>query len=137
MLFRSSRWLGRGRPGHVQTEWPTVEDTVASIADAGGTAVLAHPLRYTLSSGQRRTLIRLFREVGGDALEVVTGGAAGHQIETAVGLALRTGLSGSCGSDCHDPALPWHRPGRLATLPEAVPPVWNRWDATMSAAHET
>jgi predicted metal-dependent phosphoesterase TrpH len=132
-----TRWLGRGRPGHVQTEWPTVEATVDSIVTAGGAAVLAHPLRYTLSSGQRRTLIRHFKEVGGDALEVVTGGAARHQIETAVGLALRTGLAGSCGSDCHDPALPWHRPGRLATLPEAVPRVWNRWDAILSAAHET
>ena len=70
---------------------------------------------------------REFRAAGGIALEVVSGGAAPHQIQTALGLALRAGLEGSVGSDCHDPALPWHRPGRLAKLPLAVAPVWNRW----------
>jgi hypothetical protein len=132
-----ARWLGRGRPGHVQTEWPSIEATVASIAGAGGQAVLAHPLRYTLSAGQRRTLVQHFRGVGGTAIEVVTGGVAPHQIETAVGLALRAGLEGSLGSDCHDPSLPWHRPGRLATLPEAVVPVWRRWGAALDAALRT
>ncbi len=122
-----TRWLKRGRPGHVGAEWPALAESVASIVAAGGTAVLAHPLRYTLSAGQRRTLTADFRAAGGAALEVVTGGAAAHQIETALGLALRAGLEGSVGSDCHDPSLPWHRPGRLAKLPSAIVPVWNRW----------
>ncbi len=122
-----SRWLGRGKPAHVSAEWPELAATVADIVAAGGAAVLAHPLRYMLSAGQRRTLAGEFRSAGGAALEVVTGGAAPHQIETAVGLALRAGLEGSVGSDCHDPSLPWHRPGRLAKLPEAVVPVWKRW----------
>ncbi len=128
------RWLGHGKPGHVPSQWPALEATVAAIVDSGGTAVLAHPLRYRLSSGQRRTLVRAFAEAGGGALEVVTGGVAPHQIETALGLALRAGLAGSVGSDCHDPALPWHRPGRLAKLPEAVVPVWNRWAAAPTRA---
>ena len=121
------RWLARGKPAHVAAQWPELAVTVADIAAAGGAAVLAHPLRYALSAGQRRTLASEFRAAGGAALEVVTGGAAPHQIETALGLALRAGLAGSVGSDCHDPALPWHRPGRLAKLPEAVVPVWKRW----------
>ena len=131
-----ARWLGRGRAGHVRTEWPSIAATVQSITLGGGVAVLAHPLRYTLSAGQRRTLVYHFRSAGGTALEIVTGGVAGHHIETALGLALRNGLEGSSGSDCHDPALPWHRPGRLATLPEAVAPVWHRWGATLPAALE-
>jgi predicted metal-dependent phosphoesterase TrpH len=121
------RWLGRGKPAHVAAEWPELAATVAAIVAAGGCAVLAHPLRYPLSAGQRRTLAAAFRAAGGVAVEVVTGGAAPHQIETALGLALRSGLEGSVGSDCHDPALPWHRPGRLAKLPAAVVPVWKRW----------
>jgi predicted metal-dependent phosphoesterase TrpH len=121
------RWLGRGRPCHVPWEWPTLEATIRVIDAAGGVAVLAHPLRYTLSAGQRRQLARAFRESGGTGIEVVTGGAAPHQVEAAAGLCLRAGLEGSVGSDCHDPALPWHRPGRLAKLPEAVTPVWHRW----------
>ena len=123
------RWLGRGRPAHVRAEWPELADTVATIVASGGVAVLAHPLRYRLSAGQRRLLVGDFRTAGGGALEVVTGGAAPHQVETALGLALRAGLEGSLGSDCHDPALPWHRPGRLAKLPAAVVPVWDRWVA--------
>jgi 3',5'-nucleoside bisphosphate phosphatase len=128
------RWLGRGRAAHVPSEWPEMAATIAVITAAGGSAVLAHPLRYTLSAGQRRQLVNAFRAAGGSALEVVTGGAAPHQIETALGLALRAGLEGSVGSDCHDPALPWHRPDRLAKLPEAVAPVWNRWDPTTRRA---
>jgi len=122
-----NRWLGRGKPGDVAAEWPDVEATVATITAAGGVAILAHPLRYTFSAGQRRTLVAGFRSAGGTAIEVVTGGAAPHQIETATGLALRSGLEASVGSDCHDPALPWHRPGRLAKLPTALVPVWARW----------
>ena len=70
------RWLGRGKPAHVAAEWPELAATVADIVAAGGAAVLAHPLRYMLSAGQRRTLAAAFRAAGGAALEVVTGGAA-------------------------------------------------------------
>ena len=132
-----SRWLGRGRPAYVSVVWPELADSVATIAAAGGVAVLAHPLRYTLSAGQRRQLAQEFRAAGGIALEVVTGGAAPAQVEAALGLALRTGLEGSVGSDCHDPALPWHRSDRLAKLPQAVAPVWSRWDPTPRRALES
>jgi predicted metal-dependent phosphoesterase TrpH len=128
------RWLGRGKPAQVPSEWPDVTEAVAAIVAAGGAAVLAHPLRYTLSNGQRRELCRAFRDCGGTALEVATGGQAPHQLELATGLALRSGLEGSVGSDCHDPALPWHRPGRLAKLPAAVVPVWRRWHDLPGAA---
>lgn len=121
------RWLGADRPGQVGTAWPTLETTIATIVQAGGVPVLAHPLRYRLSAGQRRTLMKEFRAGGGIAIEVVTGGAAPHQIESATGLALRADLEGSIGSDCHDPKLPWHRPGRLAKLPPTLVPVWHRW----------
>ncbi len=121
------RWLSQGQPGYVKTEWPSLTDTLSAITLCGGTAVLAHPLRYRLSAGQRRTLLADFKAQGGAAIEVVTGGAATHQIETATGLALRAGLEASQGSDCHDPSLPWQRPGRLAKLPSALVPVWHRF----------
>jgi predicted metal-dependent phosphoesterase TrpH len=129
-------WLAKGTPGYVATDWPTLEATVAVVNGAGGAAVLAHPLRYPLSAGQRRQLAAAFRSAGGAGLEVVTGGAPAHQLETATGLALRAGLQGSVGSDCHDPALPWQRPDRLAKLPAAVVPVWGRWDPTTRRAAE-
>ncbi len=122
-----SRWLAKGQPANASAEWPELADTLRAILGAGGAPVLAHPLRYTLSAGQRRTMVKEFAQGGGQALEVVVGGQSPSQTQTAVGLCLRADLEGSQGSDCHDPALPWQRPGRLAKLPPAVTPIWHRW----------
>jgi len=129
-----SRWLARGQPGYAAAGWPELAPTIDAIRAAGGVAVLAHPLRYKLSAGQRRTLVKEFARLGGTGMEVVTGGQSPTQTETAVGLCLRAGLEGSQGSDCHDPSLPWQRPGRLAKLAPAIVPVWHRWQADLVAA---
>jgi predicted metal-dependent phosphoesterase TrpH len=121
-------------PGDAFRRWPALADVVQTIAAAGGLAALAHPLRYRLSAGQRRTLLADFAAAGGAAVEVVTGQQMAADTATAAGLALRAGLLGSQGSDFHDPALPWQRPGGLAKLPEAVAPIWQRWEAGMEAA---
>jgi predicted metal-dependent phosphoesterase TrpH len=128
-----TRWLGQRGRAYVPAGWPTLAEVTAAIVAAGGAPVLAHPLRYTLSAGQRRRLAQEFKAAGGAALEVVVGGHAAAQVEAATGLALRTGLAGSIGSDFHDPAFPWNLPGRLAKLPEAVAPVWARWAAVQDA----
>jgi predicted metal-dependent phosphoesterase TrpH len=97
---------------------------VKCIVEAGGVAVLAHPLRYTLSAGARRQLLQEFRDAGGHGMEVVCGGARGH-IEPLATLAARFGLAASAGSDFHDPEIPWNPPGRLAKLPLSVRPIWH------------
>lgn len=124
------RWLGKGAPGYAPASWPSLGTVTDALRAASGVAVLAHPLRYTLSAGQRRELCRQFADAGGTAIEVCVGGQNPAQREVATGLCLRAGLEGSVGSDCHDPALPWQRPGRLAKLPSAITPVWQRWPAT-------
>lgn len=116
--------LGRGNPGHVSVEYPAMASAVACIAAAGGVAVLAHPLRYTLSAGARRQLLQEFREAGGRGIEVVCGSARGH-IEPLAALAEQFGLEASAGSDFHDPQIPWNPPGRLAKLPPSVRPIWH------------
>jgi predicted metal-dependent phosphoesterase TrpH len=128
-----TRWLGAKGRAYVPAGWPALAEVTATLAGAGAAPVLAHPLRYVCSPGQRRRLCAEFREAGGVALEVVVGGLAARQVETATGLALRAGLAGSVGSDFHDPAFPWNLPGRLAKLPEAVAPVWARWAAVQAA----
>jgi predicted metal-dependent phosphoesterase TrpH len=128
-----TRWLGQRGRAYVPAGWPPLDEVTAAIVAAGGAPVLAHPLRYTLSSGQRRRLAQEFKAAGGAALEVVVGGHAATQVEAATGLALRAGLAGSIGSDFHDPAFQWNLPGRLAKLPEAVAPVWTRWAAVQEA----
>jgi predicted metal-dependent phosphoesterase TrpH len=117
------RYLGRGGAAHVAPNYPDVSEVVPWIRAAGGIAVLAHPMRYTLSAGARRQLVTVFKDSGGTALEVVCGAALGH-IAPLAALATRFGLAGSIGSDFHDPQIPWNPPGRLAKLPAGIEPVW-------------
>jgi 3',5'-nucleoside bisphosphate phosphatase len=118
------RWLGRGRPGHVGGDWPALAEATAWIVDAGGKAVIAHPMRYPLSAGARREMCAEFVAAGGRGVEVMTGGGSPRDREAAISLAVRCRLEGSVGSDFHDPAVPWNPPGRLAKLPGSVRPVW-------------
>jgi predicted metal-dependent phosphoesterase TrpH len=120
------RLLGRGRPGHVQVRYPDVASVVGWIRSAGGTAVLAHPLRYALSAGGRRRLLEEFCGCGGEGIEVVCG-TANADIGALATLAQRFGFAGSVGSDFHDPQMRWNPPGRLAKLPAQVEPVWLRF----------
>lgn len=120
------RLLGRGAPGHIASNYPSLASAIESLRTAQGFAVLAHPLRYTLSAGARRQLLQEFRDAGGAALEVVCGNAR-TQIDALAQMAQRFGLDGSAGSDFHDPQLPWNPPGRLAKLPAAVSPVWRHF----------
>lgn len=118
------RYLGRGRPAAVRANWPALAEALAWVCAAGGIAVLAHPMRYTLSAGARRELAGEFRDGGGRAIEVVCGGGSAVHLQQATSLAQRYGLYGSVGSDFHDPAVPWNPPGRLAKLPASVQAVW-------------
>jgi len=121
-----ARWLGQGRPGHVSANFCPLGEVVEWIRACGGAPVIAHPLRYQLSAGARRSLLAEFKAAGGEAIEVVTGGQSATQVEAATGFALRAGLAASAGSDFHDPAIPWNPPGRLANLPPSLQPVWMR-----------
>lgn len=133
------RFLGRGSPGHVGSNYPSLESSIECIGAAGGVAVLAHPLRYALSAGARRQMLEQFRLAGGRGMEVVCGGAR-TQVEALATLAVRFGLAGSAGSDFHDPQIPWNPPGRLAKLPASVRPIWHGFGSVdptpVSSAHE-
>lgn len=120
------RLLGRGSPGHLPSDYPALGAAVECLRDARGIAVLAHPLRYTLSAGARRQLLQEFRDAGGAGMEVVCGNAR-SRIEALAQMALRYDLAGSVGSDFHDPQSAWNPPGRLAKLPASVSPVWRHF----------
>jgi 3',5'-nucleoside bisphosphate phosphatase len=121
------KYLGPGKPAHVAADWPAVETAVEWILSAGGVAALAHPLRYRLSAGARRSLLESFAAAGGGALEVVSGGNGGDQAAALAQMAVRHGLTGSIGSDFHNPQVSWNPLGRLAKLPDSVTPVWRSY----------
>ncbi|HSU43229.1 MAG TPA: 3',5'-nucleoside bisphosphate phosphatase [Casimicrobiaceae bacterium] len=121
------RFLTSGKPGHVPHAWATLPDALGWIHGAGGAAVIAHPGRYKLSPAELRALVAEFRDLGGDALEIVSPSHTAGQYKDFAALARRFGLKGSCGTDFHGPGESRFDFGELPPLPPAVDPVWAAW----------
>ncbi len=121
------KFLVRGKPGYVATQWADLEEALEWIQQASGIAVLAHPLRYKLTGAWLRRFLTAFRSSGGLGIEVVCGNSTPVQIEACADYARRYRLMGSVGSDFHDPAFPWIELGKLHPLPQGVTPVWEGW----------
>ncbi|MCO6440467.1 MAG: PHP domain-containing protein [Nitrococcus mobilis] len=120
------RYLSRGRPGYVQAQWAGLDEVVSWVHQAGGLAVLAHPLQYRYPRAFLRRMLTAFAAAGGDALEIVTGGGTAEQTSTAAAYARRLGLAGSLGSDFHTVHSPWNDIGNIRPLPQGVVPIWER-----------
>lgn len=121
------RFLTAGKPGYVPHAWATLPQAIGWIHGAGGQAIIAHPGRYKLSGTELRTLVREFRDLGGDALEVVSPSHTSAQYDGFAALARACGLKGSCGTDFHGPGESRFDFGELPPLPVAVDPVWSTW----------
>jgi predicted metal-dependent phosphoesterase TrpH len=121
------RFLTAGKPGHVPHAWATLPQAVDWIHGAGGEAVIAHPGRYKLTHAELRELVHEFRDLGGDALEIVSPSHTSAQYDEFAGLARSCGLKGSCGSDFHGPGESRFDFGELPPLPPGVEPVWSGW----------
>lgn len=119
------RYLNKGQAAYVSTTWASLEEVVTWIVDAGGIAVLAHPLRYKLSSKWINRALTVFKASGGQAIEVVNGRSGPEEIRLAQQFAERHQLLASVGSDFHAPDSPYLELGRLADLPPQLIPVWN------------
>ena len=121
------KYLSRGKAAHIAAQWPALEEVIGWIVASGGVAALAHPARYSLSSGARKKLVSDFAAGGGEALEVVTGANGAQHVEVCTALAMDNGLLGSVGSDFHDPQHSWNPLGRSLKLPDCVTPVWRSY----------
>jgi predicted metal-dependent phosphoesterase TrpH len=120
------KWLGAGKLGDVKLHWPTLEDTVRTLREAGAWVSLAHPLHYDFTRGKRRRLIAEYIAAGGHAIEVVNGLPPAEQVGTLSILAREFGLLASAGSDFHGPGT-WSEIGVYRPLPEDLPPLWARF----------
>lgn len=117
------RYLARGRPGHVPSNWIDVETAIQWITAAEGVAVLAHPLRYPLHKRRLRCLVEEFVAAGGTGMEVVSGSQSPDRTPLLVELAKRHELYASGGSDFHSPEQTWLTPGRYAPMPAGCRPI--------------
>jgi predicted metal-dependent phosphoesterase TrpH len=129
-----NRYLVKGKPGYVPHQWASLQDAINWIQGSGGVAVLAHPGRYmTGRSGMgKKTMHELlteFVELGGQALEVVTGSHTPEQYAEFARYAEEFNLMASCGSDFHGPGESYRDMGRLPDFPLGCRPVWEIWQA--------
>ena len=121
-VFR--RYLVQGKPGYVAARWADMQDAVDWILGAGGIPVLAHPMRYPMTGSWLRRLGNEFKEMGGQALEVLSGQCSPGDVQSTAALARRLDLLASAGSDFHGPDEVWPKLGRLPPMPEGLDSVW-------------
>ena len=121
------RFLTAGKPGHVPHAWASLSRAIEWIHGAGGQAVIAHPGRYKLTHAELREMVREFRDVGGEGIEVVSPSHTSAQYDEFAALARVCGLKASCGSDFHGPGESRFDFGELPPLPSGVEPIWTGW----------
>jgi predicted metal-dependent phosphoesterase TrpH len=121
------RYLAEGKPGFAPHRWATLPDAVGWILAAGGQPVVAHPGRYKYSPLEFSAFFDEFRELGGNAIEVVTGSHSPDQFREYAEVARRYGFRASRGADFHDPSDAYTTLGGLPQLPDDLTPVWQDW----------
>jgi predicted metal-dependent phosphoesterase TrpH len=124
-VFRN--YLSEGKPGYVPHRWATLKDAVSWIQAAGGVAVVAHPGRYSFSDLAFDSFFNEFKQLGGKAIEVVTGSHTPDQYDYFAKVAKNYGFLASRGSDFHGPGESHVDLGALPPLPDTVVPVWHDW----------
>ncbi|MGQ7937380.1 3',5'-nucleoside bisphosphate phosphatase [Paraburkholderia sp. D1E] len=122
-----NRYLGDGKPGYVSHRWAKLADAVGWIQAAGGEAIIAHPGRYAYSPVEFDAFFAEFIDLGGKAIEVVTGSHTPDQYREYADVARRFGFEASRGSDFHAPGEGRIDLGTLPPLPSDLKPVWERW----------
>lgn len=111
---------------YVKPQWCSIFEAIEVIHSAGGSAVMAHPIRYNLTAKWLRRLIEHFKENYGDGLEVVLPQMNPQQRQTMLNYCLEYNLQASTGSDFHHPNK-WSDLGRNLTLPDGATPIWKSW----------
>ncbi|MES2899068.1 MAG: 3',5'-nucleoside bisphosphate phosphatase [Pseudomonadota bacterium] len=124
-VFR--KYLTEGKPGYVPHRWASLQQAVGWIHGAGGIAVIAHPGRYKLGVTGEGVLFDEFKQLGGSAIEVVTGSHNPAQYQIYAEQARRYGFLASRGTDFHAPGESRVEFSQLPPLPASVKPVWHDW----------
>jgi predicted metal-dependent phosphoesterase TrpH len=101
------RWLAEGRPAYLEKEILSPTEAIAALHDAGGIAVLAHPLTYGRDAKRVEQVLAVAAQAGADGVEVHYGGYTPGEISMLRCFSDRYGLLALGGSDFHrEPSLP-------------------------------
>ena len=124
-VFR--KYLTEGKPGYVPHRWASLSQALGWITGAGGIPVIAHPGRYKFTDMQQGALFDEFKQLGGSAIEVVTGSHTPDQYQVYAEQARRYGFLASRGTDFHAPGESRVDFSMLPPLPGNLTPVWHDW----------
>ena len=100
------RFLGDDKPCYVPRERITPEGAVKLIHDAGGIAVLAHPLLYHLGMDELEVLVSRLKDCGLDGIEAIYSMNRGRDERRMKELAAKYDLLITGGSDFHGATKP-------------------------------
>ncbi len=128
------KYLGQGKTGDVKAFWPELAEVTAWIVDAGGVAIIAHPLKYRLTGMKLRRLVGDFKAARGTAIEVYSGRQTGDQVAHLRRVALEHDLQISGGSDFHRDAPYSAELGVELTAPASLRAVWEDWTPAAAGA---
>ena len=121
------KFLGQGKLGDVKAYWPPLDEVVRAIVDAGGAAILAHPLKYKFTRMKLNALCEAFKMSGGVSLEIVNGRQTDDETNKLRTLAEKWAFSVSVGSDFH---RDWQFGAGLGVDPAlagGLPAVWEQF----------
>jgi predicted metal-dependent phosphoesterase TrpH len=117
-------YLVPGRPGYVDHRWATLADSLAGFMAPAASrrwrirgATSCRAATCGASSDE-------FRDLGGQAIEVMSGSHTPEHVDLYSRLAREYGFAASRGSDFHGPGESYVDLGRLPPLPEGLRPVW-------------
>lgn len=119
------RFLTGKKPGGVAGKWAQFDEVIEWIHAAGGKAVLAHPLRYRMTSTKVKRMMSDLAANGCNGVEVVTGSSSADEITLMSQWARELGLLASSGSDYHGWPNQRVRIGRLQDLPNQSKNILN------------
>jgi len=130
------KYLGNGKVGDVKQCWAELGQIVRWITEAGGVAVLAHPLKYKMTRTKLSALLDDFIAAGGRSMEVVSGQQTKDETRVLARFCVEKGLLASCGSDFHQPSQ-WSEIGSMSDFPKECKPVWTEWSEVNTYSAET
>jgi len=95
------KYMTGKKPGSVKGDWASSEEVINWIHNAGGLAILAHPLRYKITLTKLKKLVKNLKLLGLDGIEIVNSFSGFEDIKIAKMIADQNELLYSSGSDYH------------------------------------
>jgi len=109
-----THFLAKGQLFYEKKAALPVEQAIALVHDAGGLAVVAHPMSLQLNFVELETVLGRWKDLGLDGVEAWHPGAEPRHCRRLEGLAARWGLHVSAGSDFHGDNRPDRQLGLTA-----------------------